>query len=75
MRSKEVENAIIDLEEFRKTGYHTLMLKCDNNRIRANTKLEITIDTVLNYIFELEKEVKDDKKVIEKILTENKLIG
>lgn len=58
MRSKEVDGAINTIREFRKTGYCTLLLKCDNNRIRANTRIEISIETVLSYIEELEKENK-----------------
>ena len=64
MRSKEVDKAIKTLTQYTFVGSKVTRLEaCE------------CIDIVLNYISELEEEVKDDKKVIEKILTENKLIG
>lgn len=66
MRSKEVEEAIDVLE-------NVFIFKNTYDRF---TKLDLnSIHIALKYISELEEEVKNDKKVIEKILTENKLIG
>ena len=46
----ELEEAIEILKEFKKTGYHTLMVKYNWDRIKANTMIEIAIETVLNQL-------------------------
>ena len=51
----ELEEAIEILKEFKKTGYHTLMAKYNWDRIKANTMIEIVIETVLNHLTKQEK--------------------
>ena len=50
MISEEERKAIEILKEFRKTGYTTLMVKYYGDRIKTNTIIKMTIDTVLNLI-------------------------
>lgn len=66
MRSKEVEKAIKSLNINK-----TMVLKGGDSCIASVDNIE----TVLAYIEELEEEIKNDKKIIENILTENNLIG
>lgn len=62
----ELEEAIEILKEFKKTGYHTLMAKYNTwDRIKANTMIEIAIETVLNYLTKQEKMIQNLKKTME----------
>lgn len=66
MRTKEVEKAIKSLNINK-----TMVLKGGDSCIASVDNIE----TVLVYIEELEEEIKNNKKIIENILTENNLIG
>ena len=55
----ELEEAIEILKEFKKTGYHTIMAKYNWDRIKANTMIEIAIETVLYHLTKQEKRVSD----------------
>jgi hypothetical protein len=44
------EEAIKILKEFKETGYHTLKIKNNKNRIEANIMIELAIETVLNLV-------------------------
>lgn len=57
----EIEYAIEILKEFKKTGYHTLRIKYNKDRIEANSMIERAIETLLTAY---EKEKEKNKKFI-----------
>ena len=50
-----IEEAIEILKEFKKTGFHTLMIKYNKDRIHTNKIIEQAIETLLT-AYEKEKE-------------------
>ena len=50
----DIEKAIEILKEFKKTGFHTLMIKYNENRIHTNKMIENAIETLLT-AYEKEK--------------------
>lgn len=67
----KLEEAIEILKEFKNTGYHTLMAKYNWDRIKANTMIEIAIETVLNHLTKQEKMIESAKDRIEYYLMGN----
>ncbi len=61
----EEEKAIKILQEFKKTGFHTLSLKYDTDRIHTNKLIENSIDTVLNLIDKQNKVIDEMAKRLE----------
>jgi len=63
----ELKEAIELLTEFKKTGYHTLMIKHNWDRITTNKKIEYAIDTVLEELNNRipRKDIEDKKRECE----------
>ena len=70
---EEEKKAIEILQEFKKTGYHTLSLKYNEDRIHTNKLIERALETVLNLIetqkAELEKKEKAMNLMAEQLTT------
>lgn len=69
--TEEELKAIELLEEFKKTGYHTLMIKYNNDRIKTNTKVETAIETILNLVKKQQEEIEKKDKMYRKEYNEH----
>lgn len=63
--SIEEKKAIEILQEFKKTGYHTLRLKYNEDRIHTNKLIERALETALNLIETQKAELEKKDSIIE----------